>query len=194
MLVGLVLFLTASLGGMAYLIQSLSDRVDDLTVSQLRLRSQLDRAVSQLEERAVDAEGKFAISEEEIAYAIQLQKQVDRHRRLGGMVRSVMRRIDYMLKRGELAAMEEEERSKVDNVVSKYMTESDDLMTHYFREPGPNVREMEATARRALLKTEREQLQTEAAAEINQLLSDDRGTKIAEAMFYRNWSNRRESK
>jgi len=259
MLVGLVLFLTASLGVTAFSVLSLGDRVDELIVAQnrvgsrpertperrpelpkgpavgareiqslrikvadlktshARMKSQLDRALAALADRVVrsegenaavddydnpdgkpvrfkDGEGNFDITEQAIDYAIQLQKQVDRRRRLGGMVRSVMRRLDSMTKRGEFATLESAERDKVETVVNKFMMESDDLMTRYFREPGPNVREMEAKERRELLKSEREQLQIEAAAEINQMLQDDRGTKIAEAMFYRNWSNRRSSK
>ncbi|MEE8104216.1 MAG: hypothetical protein V3T86_01625 [Planctomycetota bacterium] len=174
LLVGLVLFLTASLGVTAYSVYTLRDRVDELTASHARLKSQL-------------ANRDSVITDQEIDRAIALQKQVDRRRRLRGMVRSVMRRLDNMIKRDEMAPLEIDEHNLVEAVILKYMAASDDLMTLYFREPGWGIREMGPSFRRALLKTEREKLQADAAVEVNELLEDDRGTKIAKAMFYRNW-------
>lgn len=189
-------------------LQSLRIKVSDLSSKYGQVRQQLDRTLARLaaykvrdedgegfEEpdgaplpgRSRGTDGNWDISADEIEYAIALQKKVDRKRRLDSMVRSVTRRLDGLIEKGELEAIPEEQRERFDDTVARYLTASDDLMTRYFREPTEEIRALEAKDRRELLKTEREALQTQAQTDLGALLSGEQAETVADAMFRRGW-------
>ncbi len=159
-------------------LQSLRIKVADLSSKYGQVRQRLDRTLARLADykvreedgeggefddpggallpgRSRGTDGNWDISAEEIEYAIALQKKVDRKRRLDSAVRSATRRLDGLIEKGELDPIPEEHTEKFNATVARFLTESDDLMTSFFREPSEEIRQLEAKDRREMLKTER---------------------------------------
>ncbi len=183
MLVLLVLALTGAVAILSFSVYSLSDdlEVAILSFSVYSLSDDLDGLrLSQGRSRGTD--GNWDISADEIEYAIALQKKVDRKRRIDSMVRSVTRRLDGLIEKGELEAIPEEHAEKFNETVASYLSKSDDLMTRLFREPTEEIRQLD---RREMAKTEREALQAEAQNELAGILTDDQAQTVADAMFRR---------
>ena len=191
-------------------LQSLRIKVADLSAKYGQVRQSLDRTLARLaayrvrEEdgdgggfdepggaplpgRSRGTDGSWDISPDEIEYAIALQKKVDRKRRLDSAVRSATRRLDGLIEKGELEPIPEEHAERFNETVARFLTESDDLMTSFFREPSEEIRQLEAKDRREMLKTERERLQAQAQNELAGMLGDEQAQTVADAMFRRSW-------
>ncbi|MGQ0613447.1 MAG: hypothetical protein ACT4PV_06915 [Planctomycetaceae bacterium] len=127
-----------------------------------------------------DAQGDWVITDEQVEYAAALQREVDRRRRQEGMARNVMRRIDSLAARGEIAAVQDQRRTEVEAIVKKYVARADDVVQRIARNPGDADAALTAEARRDLMQQERDQLAAAARQELVPLVGERDAGEIAE--------------
>ena len=137
-----------------------------------------------------DEDGKFVISEDEMAYHRAVQGEIDRQRRVDGQVRNYGRRIESLVTRGDIAIVPPEKRPDIDKILRRFVTLNDDLVTHYVRSPTEEVRALSTEDRRERLREEREKFGADALAALTPLLGDADAAKVAERVFTNPWGLR----
>jgi hypothetical protein len=137
-----------------------------------------------------DQSGKFVLTDEDEELFLALEKRAQRRRRIESTTRNVMRRIDRMSQKGQIQTIPPTDRTKVENVLSRYVEAGDDLITGYLREPSDEVRALSLTDRRTQLSTARDELVAQAANELAPLLGTADATAVAEASLQSPWGRR----
>ncbi len=127
-----------------------------------------------------DAQGNWIITDEQVEYAAALQREVDRRRRQEGMTRNVMRRIDSLAARGEIAPVQDLRRAEVEAVVLKYVARADDVVQRIAKHPGDAEAALTPEARKELMQAERDQLAAAARQELVPLVGERDALEIAE--------------
>ena len=142
-------------------------------------------------DRQKDGAGKFLISEEDEDFFIAIQDRVQRRRRIDGMTRNVMRRVDRLASRGEIQALPDDRREVVEKTIRKYVVAGDDLVTTYVRDPVERIRGMTSEERRDMLANERSDLVAAAQQDLVPLLGEIDAAKVAEQSLQSPWGGRR---
>jgi len=139
-----------------------------------------------------DASGEFVITDEAEAYFLAVQERVQRRRRIDGMVRNVMRRVERLATRGEIAALPADRMAEVEKTIRKYVLAGDDLVTSYVREPDATKQALTAEQRRDQLAAERTQLVEQAQRDLVPLVGEVDAVKVAEESLQNPWGLRRD--
>jgi hypothetical protein len=142
--------------------------------------------------RPRDANGELLVTDEDVAYFLKVQERADRQRRVDGMVRGVMLRIDRIAARGEIQPLPDDRRREVETVLRKYVLAGDELSGRYLRSPDEETRGLTAEQRRAELGAQRSQLVAAAQKELEPILGVADAAKIAEESLQRPWGLRSE--
>lgn len=130
-----------------------------------------------------DDSGAFVFTEEEIARAMALQKEVERRRRVEGMTRAVMRRVEGLVAKGEIAPIPEDRREQVQGVVERYLTEADALVQRHLRNPEPGAELLTGEQRREFLTGERERMGQALRQDLLPILGQRDADQVAEAVL-----------
>jgi len=145
-----------------------------------------------LAEHPRDEAGEFVITDEAEDYFLAVQERVQRRRRIDGMVRNVMRRVERLASRGEIAALPADRMAEVEKTIRKYVIAGDDLVTSYVREPDEAKQVLTAEQRRDQLAAERTQLVQQAQRDLVPLVGEVDAAKVAEESLQNPWGLRRD--
>ncbi len=138
-----------------------------------------------------DNEGDYAFTQEDEEYFMALQKRVERRRRLEGMTRNLMRRIDRLVRNNEMTAMGDGVREKVESAIRVYVESNDDLVTVFVREPSADVKSLSPEERRNRLNDEREKINNETQRVLAGVIGSDSAALVVERTVARTSSVRR---
>jgi len=129
-----------------------------------------------------DPSGAWTFTEEQIEYAAALQKEVERRKRLDGMVRSALRRIDGLAAKGTIAPVQDVRRTQVEGVLRKYLVQADELVQSSLRtSEGGDAGGTQPEERREFLIRERERLTQEVRSELVPLVGERDAGEVAES-------------
>jgi hypothetical protein len=137
-----------------------------------------------------DSRGKFVLTQEDEELFLALEKRAQRRRRIESTTRNVMRRIERLAQRGEIQAIPDADKPKVEDVLGRYVEAGDDLITNYLREPSDEVRALSISDRRQQLGADRDELVQRAAQELAPLVGSSDAVKVAEASLQSPWGRR----
>jgi len=137
-----------------------------------------------------EPDGEFLISEEEEEYFMAVQKRVERRRRVDGMTRNLMRRVERMAGAGEIQTLQPESQKKLERIVRRYVVEGDDLVNRYVREPSGDAAALSSDDKRNALREGRDALSVQAQEELIPLLGAEDAAKVAEKTFQNPWGGR----
>jgi len=137
-----------------------------------------------------DANGDFLVTPEDVAYFTEVQQRVERRRRVEGMIRGVMLRVDRLEKRGEIRPLPDDRRREVEDVIRKYVAKGDDLLTRYVRSPDEELRSLSPEQRRDELATARSDIVAAAQSALEPILGVEDAAKVAEESLQRPWGLR----
>jgi len=138
-----------------------------------------------------DLLGNFIVAPEDEEYFMAVQKRVERRRRIDGMTRNLMRRIDRMEQNGDITALDPGVREKVETALRRYVVGGDDLVTKWVREPGEEIRAMSQQQRREEMGAERATIAEEAQRALEASLGPELAQKIGERVLQSSWGVRR---
>jgi hypothetical protein len=132
-----------------------------------------------------DASGAylFTFTEEEIERAAALQREVERRRRVEGMVRAAMRRVDGLVAKGEIGPLFEERRAQVQEIIQRYLAEADALVQKHIRNPDPGAELVTGERRRELLTGERERMGLALRQDLLPILGQRDAEQVAESVL-----------
>jgi hypothetical protein len=131
-------------------------------------------------DRPREADGDFVITDEDEAFFVALQKRVERRRRIEGMTKNVMRRVESLEKKGEIQQLTDEARAKLERVLHRYVVAGDDLVTRYVRDPDEQAKELTPEQKRDEMATARENMVAEAMVDLEALLGQADATTVGE--------------
>jgi hypothetical protein len=135
-------------------------------------------------------DGDFVITEEEEAYFMAIQRRVERRRRIDGLTRSLMRRVDRMATNGDIGALREETRREVERVVRDYVRAGEDIVARYVRNPAEDVKDLGSEEKREAMRAEREVVITSAQQALANVLGPQDAATVAEKTFQNPWGSR----
>ncbi|MDH3592017.1 MAG: hypothetical protein OER88_09070 [Planctomycetota bacterium] len=138
-----------------------------------------------------DGEGGFVISEEDEEYFMAIQKRVERRRRLDGMTRNLMRRVDRLVRNNEIPTIQDADRPKVENAIRTYVEANDDIVTRFVREPPEDIKSLTPEQRREQLNSERDKIAVETQQALAGVVGADAAALITERTVTRSSSVRR---
>ena len=141
--------------------------------------------------RTRDADGNFVVTDEEMEYFKAVQAQLDRGRRIKGQTRNYMRRINSLVRRNEIAALGEAELQSVEKIVRAFVTQNDDLVSDYVRDPTPAAKMLDDDTRADQLRRARADYTRDAQKQLAKVLDAAVAEKIAESVFTNPWGIRR---
>jgi hypothetical protein len=136
------------------------------------------------------ADGAFLLTEEDEALFLALQKKVQERQRIEGMTRNMMRRIERLSSRGEIAVLDEHKRAQLEPILQRFMIAGDQLVSRYVRDPSPDVSNLTTEQRRDMVQAERDVLVEKAVMEMAPLLGDADALKVAEESLQNPWGLR----
>jgi hypothetical protein len=131
--------------------------------------------------------GEFDITEEDEEYFVAIQRRIERKRRVTGLTRNVMRRIDRMVEKGEIATVAPDVRTEIEQTVRSFVAAGDDIVTRYVREP---VEKLSSDERRDRMSDERDKLVAEAQTALTPLLGESDAALVAQASLQNPWGVR----
>ncbi|MHC4224450.1 MAG: hypothetical protein ACYSUN_10710 [Planctomycetota bacterium] len=137
-----------------------------------------------------DPDGAFLISDEEEEYFMAVQKRVERRRRIDGMTKNLMRRVERMVGAGEIQTLRSEDKNKLERIVRRYVVAGDDLVNRYVREQPDDVAALSSDDKRNALREGRDALSVQAQEELIPLLGAEDAAKVAEKTFQNPWGGR----
>ena len=141
-------------------------------------------------DRVRDGNGEFMLTEADEELFLALQQRAQRRQRIESTTKGVMRRIDRMADKGEMAAIPEADRANVRAVIKRYVASGEDMMRHYVRQPSEATRLLTFEERRTQYGAERDELVAQATLELAPLLGEADAAKAAEAGLQSPWGRR----
>ena len=135
------------------------------------------------EERPRAADGGFVITEEDEAYFEEVQRRIQERRRVDNLARGAMARIERLARTGEIAAVPEESRDKVEGIVKKYVQASDSIVRQYFRNTDDEVRKLTSDQKRELVQDKREVLRADLQRDLEPVLGAADASRAAESVL-----------
>ena len=141
-------------------------------------------------DRGLNEDGTFQVTEQDMDYFLAVQRRVERKRRIAGMTRNVMRRIDRMADKGEISALSDDLRGKVEETIHSFVAEGDDLVTRYIRQPDAEVEAMSADERRERMTEVRDRIVAEAQRALEPLIGNQDAGIVAENSLQNPWGVR----
>jgi hypothetical protein len=140
-----------------------------------------------LDDPSRDEAGEFDITEEDEEYFVAIQKRIERKRRVTGLTRNVMRRIDRMVEKGEIGTVDASVRAEIEQTVRSFVAAGDDIVTRYVREP---VETLSPDERKNRMSDERDKLVAEAQAALTPLVGEQDAVAVAQASLQNPWGVR----
>jgi len=140
-----------------------------------------------------DASGAFIITDEDVAFFAEVERHVERQKRIDGMTWGVMLRIDRLADRGKIGPLAADRRREVEAVMRKWVARGDDLLTRYVRSPGEELRSLSPEQRRDELATARSDIVAAAQSAMEPILGVEDAAKVVEESLQRPWGLRGES-
>lgn len=131
-------------------------------------------------DRPRDVNGEIIITAEDEARFVALQKRVERRRRIEGMTKNVMRRVESLEKRGEIQALTDENRAKLEAVLHRYVVAGDDLVTRYVRDPDAQAQALTSEQKRDEMAKAREEMVAAAMVDLEAILGPTDATTVGE--------------
>jgi hypothetical protein len=131
--------------------------------------------------------GEFDITEEDEEYFAAIQKRIERKRRVTGLTRNVMRRIDRMVDKGEIGTVDESVRAEIEQTVRSFVASGDDIVTRYVRNP---VETLSPDERKTRMSDERDKLVAEAQSALTPLIGEQDAALVAQASLQNPWGVR----
>jgi len=141
-------------------------------------------------ERVRNAEGNFIVSEEDMEYFRAVQTRIDRVRRIDGQTRNYERRIQSLADRGDVGAVDLEQKKSIEKILRTFVTKNDDLVTRYVRKPAADVLAMTNDERREQLRVAREKYGVEAQKALATHVGETDAKTIGERVFTNPWGLR----
>jgi len=137
-----------------------------------------------------DEHGQPVVTAEDEEFFLAVQQRVERRRRIDGMTRNVMRRVDRLVDRGEIGRLTPDIRAAVEERVKRYVAAGDDLVTRYVRDPTPEIEGMSRDDRNRSMTEERDKLVADAQRELEPLVGDSDASMIADVSLQNPWGLR----
>ncbi len=135
-------------------------------------------------------DGAFAITEKEEEYFLALKERVEHRQRIDGQTRSVMTRIERLASRGEIGALPQPTRERVETIVRGFVRAGEDLLVRYVRSPAPEIAALGAEQRRDAMMRERDDLVARAKAALEPVVGAADAAKMAEESLQNPWGLR----
>jgi len=143
-----------------------------------------------LSEPERNPDGEFDISQQDEEFFLAVQKRIEKKRRVSGLTRNVMRRIDRMADKGEIGNVDDETRLEIEQTVRSFVAAGDDIVTRYIREPTEELRLMDSEKRRDEMSDARDKLVAEAQRALTPVLGDVDAAAVAQASLQNPWGVR----
>jgi hypothetical protein len=135
-------------------------------------------------------DGDFQITAEEEAYFMAIQRRVERRRRIDGLTRSLLRRVDRMVTNGEIGELRAETRRDVERAIRDYVSAGEDIVARYVRQPSEEVAQLSSDEKREAMRIEREAVITSARQALANVLGPQDASAVSEKTFQNPWGSR----